>query len=133
MGYTTSDIALVPSKGRDWFVFMLDDSGQDQLRQEVRYGFDFMVARSGPKALIIKGVNHHEFFEQVFGLYRLETKGFEFDRFRLPALFVTDTPPDEVIQDASILKKSKMMVFPLGAKYLKAGDITDFLYSSGKG
>lgn len=126
MGYTTSNIALVPSEDRDWFVFMLDDRGEDPLRIEVRAGFDFMVAKSGPKALIIKGVDRDEFFSQVFKLYRFEDQGFEFDKFPLPALLVTDTSPKEIIYDDAILKKSKMIIFPLRAKYFKAGDLTEF-------
>ena len=126
MGYVTMDITLVPADGRDWYVFMLDDGGRDPFREEVRNGFDFMVAKSGPRSLIVKGVDQDYFFSQVYKLYKLEGQGFDIGKFPLPALFVTDMPPREVIAKPANIEKAKMIVIPLKTKYFRPGDITDF-------
>lgn len=127
MGFTATDIARIPSTGYEWYVFILDDTGDDELRREIRKNFDYLVDLTcGPTAMIIRGTNQHSFFKQVYDKYRLELRGYDPDRFPIPALFVTDTPPAKVDEDRSHLDKAKMIIFPMRARYLRAGDITAF-------
>jgi hypothetical protein len=127
MGFTATDIARIPAPGYEWYVFILDDTGDDGFRQEIRRNFDYLVdLTGGPTAMIIKGTDQRSFFKQVYNKYRFELRGFDPEKFPLPALFVTDTSPAKVEEDRHNLDKAKMMVFPMQARYLRAGDITAF-------
>ena len=55
MGYIATDLARVPAAGFRWYVFLLEDNWNDQLREELSRNFEGLAAEAGPEVLVIKG------------------------------------------------------------------------------
>ncbi|GAG98614.1 unnamed protein product [marine sediment metagenome] len=127
MGYLSTDIARIPATGFDWYVFMLEDSWEDDLRREFHYHFKNLSREVGPEALVVIGDKPNDFFFQVFTRYSIYLKGYDGQRFPRPALLITDTSPQAIIDEPEILENAKILIFPIEEKYLRPGSITNFL------
>jgi len=127
MGYIATDLARVPSSGFEWYVFLLEDRWNDDLRRELVENFQILAAEVGPSALVVRGSQPEQFYDQVFAHYALHERGFEARRFPLPALLITDTPPSEIEGHPDKLENAKMVLLPLESNYIRPGSITAIL------
>ncbi len=127
MGYIATDLARVPGIGFEWYVFLLEDSWNNDLRRELSENFENLAKEVGPKALVVRGAEPKSFFDQVFYEYALRNRGLEGRDFPLPALLIADTPPMEIREDKERILEAKMILLPLAPEYRRLGSITDFL------
>ena len=127
MGFLSTDIARIPATGFEWYVFMLEDNWEDNLRQEFHNHFDTLSREVGPNALVVISDRPNDLFFQVFSKYRLYLEGYDSDQFPLPSLLVTDTSPKAIIDDSDKLKNAHIIIFPIEKHYIQEGSIIDFL------
>ena len=127
MGYIATDLARVPKGDYDWYIFLLEDGWNDDLRSELSDNFRTLARQVGPSALVVQGADPLPFYDQVFYEYALQELQTETDYHALPALLITDTPPSEIREDRTRVESAKMLLMPLSKRYVRAGSITDIL------
>lgn len=127
MGYIATDLARVPGIGFEWYVFLLEDSWNDDLRRELSDNFENLAKEVGPKALVVRGAEPQSFYDQVFYKYALHKQGFEGRDFPLPALLIADMPPMKIRENKEWMQKAKMILLPLAIEYRRPESIADFL------
>lgn len=130
MGHVASDLARIPKAGYleeyEWFVFMLEDHWRDEFRREFSDNFKTLSAEVGPASLVVIGEDPRQFYNDVFLHYALYLRGFDRERFPLPALLVANKHPEEIkVKDGGI--NALVMLFPLDEHYLRPGSVSAFL------
>ncbi|GAB4177919.1 MAG: hypothetical protein Fur006_09950 [Coleofasciculaceae cyanobacterium] len=128
MGYIATNLSTIPSKGFRWYIFFLLDDWSDPLRDEVERNFLRFAKEVGSDCLAVQGTDRVSFYNDVLSseLMKLAPSG---ERPPLPALIVSNYSP-EAMDDSSGIKdisNAQLMIFPLAAKYIKPGSITEFL------
>lgn len=128
MGYLATNLSTIPSKGYSWYVFFLLDKWSDPLREEVKNNFDQFAAEVGSDCLAVRGTDRVSFYNQILDseLMKLTPKG---EHPPLPALIVSNYSPGSMDDSSGIkdMRNAKLMIFPLAAKYIRPGSITEFL------
>ncbi len=127
MGYIATDLARIPATGFKWLVFLLEDRWNDLLRKELSENFEVLAAEVGPDALVIRGAEPQQFYDQVFNQYALHDRGFDRERFPFPFLLITDIPPTDFEGDLEEMQRAKMVLLPLAENYVRPGSITSIL------
>ncbi len=121
MGYLATNIARIPSQGFDYFLFLLEDNWNDDLRREFSDNFENLAREVGTKTLVVRGADREGFTSQILDKYDIHVHTV------LPALAITDTAPAIIGQYPERLVKPKLIVIPLGARDIKRGAITNIL------
>ncbi len=111
MGYLARSIARIPSAGFDWFVVVLEDDWDDQLRRDIDSNFKNLASRAGPKSLAVRALEDPRgFSEQVHEAYGLEAAA------PIPALLISDLAPADALQHPDMRSNANTIIFPLGRK-----------------
>lgn len=126
MSMSVTSMAKIPSQGFDWYVLFLEDRWDDQLRQELVNNFVILGQEVGPDVLVVRGHDVSDFFNQAFEIFALYDKKWK-DQIDPPALLVTNIPPAEIEDDRQKLEKAKVILLPLGPRYMRPGSITNVL------
>lgn len=127
MGFITTDLAIVPrGDAFKWYIFLLEDSWDDDLRSELSENFDNLAREIGQQALAVRGSYPDIFSEQVINEYLIERQTTETPLVPRPALLITDEPPHEDKRD-HFKREAKMILLPLSEQYRRPGSITDIL------
>ena len=128
MGYIATNLSTIPSQGFRWYIFFLLDNWSDSLRDEVEKNFLRFAEEVGSDCLAVQGTDRVRFYNSVLSseLMKLAPSG---ERPPLPALIVSNYSPDAMDDSSGIkdMKNVQLMIFPLAAKYIKPGSITEFL------
>ncbi|WP_292770570.1 hypothetical protein [Nostoc sp. NOS(2021)] len=121
-------MSTIPSKGFSWYIFFLLDKWSDPLRDEVEKNFSQFAAEVGSDCLAVQGTDRVTFYNQILDseLMKLTLKG---ERPPLPALIVSNYSPGNMDDSRGIkdMSNAQLMIFPLAAKYIRPGSITEFL------
>ena len=122
MGYLARNIARIPSAGFEWYVIVLEDDWDDDLRRDIDRNFNNLVDRVGEKSLTVRALNNpRDFTEQVHDAYGLETTA------PIPALLISDLPPTNALQHPEMRSNANTIIFPLGRKGSGVKDLPGFL------
>lgn len=124
MGFIATDLARIPSDGFSWYVLLLTDGWRDGLRDELDLNFERLAAAVGPDCLVVKGADPTAFYNDLVASGLVERA-----EPTLPAVMVSSHSPEELDQSqgGNQADDPKIMLFPLGDRYLRAGSVTDFL------
>ena len=65
MGFVATDLATVPVDPRDsWYLFLLEDNWQDDLRRQLADNFMNLAREVGPHSLVVRGAHTESFYSQ---------------------------------------------------------------------
>ncbi|MFC4408546.1 hypothetical protein [Haloarchaeobius iranensis] len=129
MGFVATDIANVPTEGYDWYIMLLEDGWNDDLRDTLSDNFENLAERVGSDALVVKGLDWETFYPRGFDRNVVETDS-PSARPPLPAFLITNRPPNEVDwTKASGLATPipKVLFLPLSEYDQSAARLGDFL------
>jgi hypothetical protein len=121
MGFLARTIARVPTTGYQWYVVLLEDDWDDELREELRRNFATLARRAGPEALVVRGLDPRDFSRSIYQAYQLEGPT------RLPAILVSDLSPAEAEANPDRRAKAVTVVFPLGGRGSRLKGIPELL------
>lgn len=126
MGFIATDLATVPvSPQYTWYLFLLEDHWQDELRRQIADNFMNLAREVGPDALVVRGARPKEFYSQVLYEYALADR---MDRYEiLPAILVADTPPHKLRLNDQAVRNARIVLFPLASMASRPADLTAFL------
>jgi hypothetical protein len=112
MGYYASDLGSVPGLNKfQWYVFLLEDNYNDDVRQELDKNWPTFSIDAGKQTLVVRGSNRTDFYDEVFETYGLRDRvpGKEFS----PGLLITDTHPTQIDKGHDGLKKPRTILLRL--------------------
>ena len=121
MGYLATSIMRIPSEGFDYYLFLLEDNWNDELRREFSDNFENLAREVGTDTLVVRGTDRTAFSYAVFERYDINMHTV------LPALIITDTAPTKIGEGSERLKKAELIVIPLENQYTQHGSITRIL------
>src|SRR6266498_1144130 len=90
MAFVASCLATVPTSGFDWYVFYLEHTWDDPIKQQLLNNFQELGRRVGPNALVVRGYDAEEFAREVAdaaGLLEERSR-----KIQPPALLVSSHP-----------------------------------------
>lgn len=126
MSYIATHAATIPAKGFSWYLIFLECPFTDEIRREIDLHFATLGCVVGTDALVVRGYDPLQFKHSVF-----EAPAFfdvDWRRWALsPALVVTNRAPCEAFNDASLLKRGKVMIFPLEEIFAQSHSLAGFL------
>lgn len=122
-----TDLVQVPANSEyHWYVFLLEDRWDDELRRQLRDNFFTLADEVGPRALVVKGGERfYDFAQKVYELYRPDTHAYQ--SLHTPALLITDIAPADLQEDPDRLGQTKTILLPLGERYREATSIVPTL------
>lgn len=127
MGFVATDLATVPHGPRySWYLFLLEDQWQDDVRRHLEENFMVLAREVGPDALVVRGTHPDRFYSEVLDKYVLRDRMNRGERI-LPAILVTDTPPHDLRHNDASVPKARIALFPLASLAGRPGDVTAFL------
>ena len=128
MGYIASDIGSIRVGTYRWYLFLLEDGWQDDLRSELSANFEKLSGAVGPEVLVVRGHDREQFAEQVRNFYAmaLARSGF-LPGVVLPALLLTDIPPRVLQTGEAPASDGRALVFSLAELSKQPGSIPEFL------
>ncbi len=128
MGYLATNLRTIPSKGFNWYIFFLLDKWNDPLRDEVERNFLHFAEEVGSGCLAVQGTDRVRFYNEVLSSELMKFSPSRKD-LPLPALVVSNHSPEDMDDSTGIkdMSNAQLMIFPLTAKYIKPGSITEFL------
>lgn len=127
MGFIATDLATMPVGPRySWYLFLLEDTWQDELRNQLADNFMALAGEVGTDALVVRGANSQTFYSQVFYEYALK-EAMDHGSRVLPAILVTDTPPHDIRSNEYALRSARIVLFPLAALGERPTQLTAFL------
>lgn len=122
-----TDLAQIPTNSDyHWYVFLLEDRWDDELRSQLRDNFFTLADEVGPQALVVKGGERfYDFAQEVYELYRPDAQASQTPY--TPALLTTDKPPAHLLEDPDLLGQAKMIFLPLSERYRETKSIVPTL------
>jgi hypothetical protein len=126
MGYLATDIARIPSEGYEWYIFLLEDGWNDDLRRELTENFLNFVREVGPNVLVVRGTEPRDFRNALFDRYVLH-RDYPDRSLPLPAILVSNLSPSAMNGKPEAMEAAKIILFPLDRQYLRPSSITNFL------
>ncbi len=127
MGFVATDLATVPIDPRySWYLFLLEDHWQDDLRRQLADNFMNLAREVGSNSLVVRGAHPEQFYSQVLYEYALSDRMDRREKI-LPAILVTDTPPRELRHNDAAVPGARIALFPLASMAARPADLTAFL------
>ena len=65
MGFIATSLAKIPAKGFDWYLFVLTDSWEDPIQNELLKNFDKLSTAVGEGCLVVRGANPDSFYNSL--------------------------------------------------------------------
>jgi hypothetical protein len=111
VGHLARSLATVPRQGYDWYVFLVEDSFDDELRRQLRSNFEQLGKAVGPNALVVKAFDPDQMADEWSRL-----------GVRPPALVVADHVPAYDAPSAG-----RRIELGLNAEFVKSHSIVGLL------
>lgn len=115
MGFITTNIANVPTRGYEWYIMLIEDGWEDDLRETLSGNFEELANRVGSDALVVKGLEWEEFYPRGFDQNVVQNSG-PSPGPPLPAILVTNKPPNRIdwdTADSGVSIDPKIIFLPL--------------------
>ena len=121
MGYLARSIARIPNAGFSWYIVLLEDGWEDDLRRELGRNFENLAREIGEDALVVRGIDRAPFSMEIlraYGIRRLAA---------FPALLVSDVSPSAILAHPELIPSASSVVLPLQSVSRQTGSLANFL------